>query len=189
MGKPEKRIKQGDLAPFSAAVLAAVIEKPSHGYEIARRLTMRTGTERSLRSVYGALERLEKDGLLRSKPEQARVRSGWRRTYWPTELGEQVRASWREEGQVPSSGLPIIRAWMVFSAPEEAEQILARLQECEADCLERLESRTVKEVPRASWTSRMLSLSWDAVREQVEGEIDWIKDARNEITEFLAESR
>lgn len=191
MAQPDERAKRrGPPSSLTAAVLAAVIEKPSHGYEIATRVNRRMGTEWNRRSVYEVLSRLDKEGLLWSEQERsANVRSGWKRVYRVTELGEQTRAAWTHERQALPEGRADIRAWIVFSSPEESEQILAALDEYEKDCMEMAEGSTDAMVRRASWRSRMLNLSRDAVREQLEGEIRWIKRARREIQEYLAESR
>lgn len=173
-----------------AAVLAAVIEKPSHGYEINVRLDRRAGNLKvDRRRVYEALEQLETEGFVRSELDKAEGPGGWRRVYTATELGEQERAAWIRELQAFPVGRSDISAWMVFSTPEEAPQILAALDECEKDCMEMAEGSTETVVRRASWRSRMLNLSRETVREQIEGEIRWIKRARREIEEYLAESQ
>jgi DNA-binding PadR family transcriptional regulator len=189
----DDRVKRrGSPAPLTAAVLAAIVERPSHGYEITTRINRRMGTDWALRSVYDALARLQKDKLLSSEEQKTRgERSSWKRVYYATELGEQTRAAWSHEGQV----LPkrrVDRAWIVFSSPDEADQILAKLDEWEQDCMECLETTkgiTCTVIQPTSWSSRMLNVSRNSDREQLEGEIRWIKRTRREIEEYLAESR
>jgi DNA-binding PadR family transcriptional regulator len=150
------------------------------------------GTDWASRSVYDALDRLQKDNLLWSEEQKtAGVRSGWKRVFYATELGEQTRAAWSHEGQVLSKGR-VDRAWIVFSSPDEADRILAKLDECEQDCMECLETAkgsTGTVIQPTSWSSRMLNVSRNSDREQLEGEIRWIKRTRREIEEYMAESR
>jgi DNA-binding PadR family transcriptional regulator len=188
----DDRVKRrGAPAPLTAAVLAAVVERPSHGYEIATRINRRMGTSWAPRSVYDALDRLQRDNLLRSQEQKTGVRGGWKRVFYPTELGEQTRVAWSYEGQALPKGR-VDLAWIVFSSPEEADQILAKLDECEQDCMERLETArgsTSTVIQATSWSSRMLRASRYRDRDQLESEIGWIKRTRGEIEEYLAESR
>jgi DNA-binding PadR family transcriptional regulator len=189
MGLPDERTKH-ERRPLIAAVLAAVIEKPSHGYEIAVRLDRRVGNLKvDRRRVYEALTQLEVEGFVQSEQTRSEGPGGWRRVYTGTERGEQARAAWIQELQAFPVGRSDISVWMVFSTPEESPQILAALDECEKDCMEMAEGSTEAVVRRASWRSRMLDLSRETVREQIEVEIRWIKRARREIEEYLAESR
>lgn len=175
--RSDQRAKRhGRPSSLMAAVLGAVIERPSHGYEIDIRVKRRLGAEWSQRSVYDTLDRLERDGLLLSQREL--VAGGSRRVYQATDIGEQTRAAWTHAD---------IRTWILFSRPDESQQILARLDELERDCMVLLEGSTSIELERPSWISRMLIVSRDTDREQLECEIRWIKRTRREIEEHLAE--
>lgn len=186
---PDDRTKY-ERRPLIAAVLAAVIEKSSHGYEITTRLERRVENLKvDRRRVYEALNQLEADGLVESAQDKSEGPSGWRRVYTATELGEQARAAWIQELQALPAERSAISVRMVFSSQEEAPQILMALDEYEKDCMEMAEGSTEAVVRRPSWRSRMLNLSRETTREQIEGEIRWIKRARREIEEYLAESR
>jgi PadR family transcriptional regulator, regulatory protein PadR len=80
-------------------LLAAVRARPVHGYAIIENLRLRSGGNLELLggTVYPALHRLERAGLLKSRWSQA---SGRRRTYEVTEKGlTELRArerDWRE---------------------------------------------------------------------------------------------
>lgn len=178
VNQSDQRAKRhGQPSPQTVAVLGAVIEKPSHGYEIDQRLRRRLGAEWSQRSIYETLARLERDGLLQSAYEQ--ISGNARRVYRATRLGQQTRASWTHAD---------IRSWILFSRPDESRQILARLEDLEHDCMILLEGNVSIELDRPSWISRMLIASRDADRERLEGELRWIKRTRHEIEEYMAGS-
>jgi PadR family transcriptional regulator, regulatory protein PadR len=83
--------KREHLGQLELMVLVAVIRpsKESYGVQISREIAEKSGREVALASVYAALERLEKKGLVRSalgvpSPE----RGGKARTYFqPTASG------------------------------------------------------------------------------------------------------
>ncbi len=190
MGQPDERAKgQGLPSSLTAAVLAAVIERHSYGYEIHTRVNRRIGADWPLRRVYDVLKRLDREGLVWSEVVLTDAKRRWRRIYRATDLGEETRTAWTYERHALPEGRADIRAWLVFSSPEEAPQLLVALDEYEKDCIELGEGNTEVAVPRASWTSRMLSLSREGFREQLRSEIGWINRVRREIEEYLAESR
>jgi DNA-binding PadR family transcriptional regulator len=92
--KPE--LPKGHL---DALVLAALEAEPAHGYAIIGRLRRRSGQTFwfSEGSVYPALHRLERDGLVRSRWTAARGRR--RRVYRVTPTGREAldvrRLEWR----------------------------------------------------------------------------------------------
>jgi DNA-binding PadR family transcriptional regulator len=81
-------------------LLAAVRARPAHGYAIIENLRLRSGGNLNLPegTVYPALHRLERAGLLKSRWSEASGRR--RRTYEVTERGiTELRAQeqdWRE---------------------------------------------------------------------------------------------
>jgi DNA-binding PadR family transcriptional regulator len=83
---------------LDALVLAALELEPAHGYAIVRRLRARSDVFRfSEGTVYPALHRLERDGLVRSRWTPARGRR--RRVYRITRGGREALAVRRLEWQ------------------------------------------------------------------------------------------
>ncbi len=78
-------------------LLAVVGEEPGHGYAIIERIKQRSDAALSLAegSVYPALYRLERDGLLTSSVATAAGRP--RRTYRLTAAGQEAMAERRRE--------------------------------------------------------------------------------------------
>jgi PadR family transcriptional regulator PadR len=94
----------GQLDPLILAILA---EEPAHGYAILQRLKQRSSGAFDLAegTLYPALHRLERDGLLSSAWSQGSGRR--RRVYRVTSAGESVLHTRRRE-------------WRLFSQAVEA---------------------------------------------------------------------
>jgi len=185
-------VKRRERTTLKTAVLAALIDHPSHGYDIAVRLNMRMGPAWTLdpKRVYEVLEKFEEDGLARSVEERAPgTRSGWRRVYHATALAEVVREEWMAERQRVSLVRPDIRTWIAFARPQDAPRLLAQLDEYELDCMELLQRAEEPEVQPISWHGRAISMMRGATAEQLRAELRSITRARREIEEHLAESR
>jgi PadR family transcriptional regulator, regulatory protein PadR len=83
---------------LSTILLEAVSRRPMYGYEICKSVNARTQGYFDLRegSLYPALHRLERDGLLKSYWEM--TEAGRRRKYYQiTEAGAQVLARKRDD--------------------------------------------------------------------------------------------
>jgi DNA-binding PadR family transcriptional regulator len=101
--------KREHLGQLELMVLLAVIRpsKKSYGVQISREIAEKSGREVALASVYAALERLEKKGLVRSalglpSPE----RGGKARAYFqPTALGVAEARDAQSTLQKLASGL------------------------------------------------------------------------------------
>lgn len=93
----------GALPPGAWLVLALVIEKPSHGYEIDRRYEARFGAFLPLSTsrVYEALRRLNRMGLIERialRPEgHSRKQHGLRQSYRAKRAGVQAYRGWAAE--------------------------------------------------------------------------------------------
>jgi DNA-binding PadR family transcriptional regulator len=174
------------------ALLAAVVEQPSHGYDLAHRLSRRMGPAMQIdvRRVYEALEQLEKEGLASSVEEATPAAPHRRRrVFCATERGRAEHLALLEQRQP----VPLVRAdiyaQIAFSMPEQADRLLAKLDEYELDCIEMHEQTVEPEVHNGSWHSRMIAMSRVALTEHLQAEIRWITRTRREIEEFVGRSR
>src|SRR4029453_8649049 len=95
--KPE--VLKGHL---DALVLAALEHEPAHGYAIIQRLRRRSDDVFHLRegTVYPALHRLERDGLVKSRWTAA---SGRRRRVYPLTPGGEEAPAVRGPAEAPVS--------------------------------------------------------------------------------------
>jgi DNA-binding PadR family transcriptional regulator len=190
MAETNKQAKQHGPSSPTRAVLAAVVEHPSHGWEIRKRLNARMAPtwEFTQRRVYEALTNLEADGLVMSEVvRDAAAPNGAKRVFHATTRGVQVCAAWMKEGDLAQPTHGDTYAWMLLSRPEEAPAILARLAEEEVYCMEKVEASTQPMGRSVAWRDRMLSQHRAAIRERYLCELRCISRARQDIEEYLAE--
>jgi DNA-binding PadR family transcriptional regulator len=98
----EQRANKVLRSQVACAVLGLVIEQPSHGYEIGKRLEERFGgilsTGRSMSAVYAALTALFEAGLIEKLPGRAQMgsRQGAKAgsSYRATALGARAYRAW-----------------------------------------------------------------------------------------------
>jgi len=191
--KPEKKPVLLGRSPLRAVLLAVVLERPGHGYQIAAYLRWRLGPSWRIyaKHLYPILEGLEKEGLVRSEEVPAKGRrrgresSKDRRIYFPTPAAEQARTDWI--GAPVSLGImrPEIHARLIFSRPEDAPALLAMLDEYEAEVIEALQANARTEEPPISWQGRMVSRTRAALGRQFDGELISISEVRGDIEDFL----
>jgi DNA-binding PadR family transcriptional regulator len=86
--------------PLALAVLACVLERPMHPYEMAATMRERVKHE-SIRlnygSLYGVVEALARDGLIEPQETERAGRRPERTIYAPTEAGRAEFADWLTE--------------------------------------------------------------------------------------------
>ena len=101
--------KREHLGQLELMVLFAVIQPAteSYGVQISREIAAKSGREVALASVYAALERLEKKGLVTSaRGRPSGERGGKARTYfWPTAAGLSEARDTHETLQKLATGL------------------------------------------------------------------------------------
>lgn len=177
-------------APQSWLVLGLVIERPSHGYEIVQRYEARYGwlLPISSGSVYEALKRLRRDGLLEEVPEEEPVhdaRSRGRRCLRATRAGAQAYRGWL--------------AGRMRDNPQRFE-LLGRLASTAVlgvrgaiDVLERFESECVRDLKGLPLLDDRVSagecdagelarwLAVDRQRRALRADLDWAADARKTV--------
>jgi transcriptional regulator len=96
-------------------LLAALEHEPAHGYAIIQRLRRRSDDVFRLPegTVYPALHRLERDGLVKSRWTAASGRR--RRVYRLTRSGEEALAVRRLEWRTFSRAVEAVLAWETMS--------------------------------------------------------------------------
>lgn len=195
MGRANKqqRPKQHGPAPLATAALAAIVKRPSHGWDIWKLLNARMAPIRSFdqRRVYEALGQLEVEGLAWSEAvRDAAAPAGLKRVFHPTARGYEVCGEWLKASvALDEPAWEDIQAWMLLSRSEEAPEILDRLAGWEQDCMEKIEANK-EPVPRSrSWDDRMLSQHRASIREEHRWRLRCISLARREIEEYLAQQQ
>jgi len=192
-GKTEGR-EQLSGSPLQGVVLALLLgdyEQPLHGYMLTtlveRRLGPAWGVTRQ--SVYGALNRLEEEGLVASSWRAATNRGGGhrQRVYAATDRAETALSDWIRS---PASKEPVrveLQAKIAMSRARDAPELLLALDAYERQCFEMLRQTNEAEVPMGSWAGLAMNLTRVAVDESIQADLRWVTLARRWIENFVAE--
>jgi DNA-binding PadR family transcriptional regulator len=182
-------------SPLQGVLLALLLgehEQSLHGYMLTtlveRRLGPAWGVTRQ--SVYGALNRLEEEGLVSSIWKAASNRRGGhrQRLYTATDLAETALLDWIHS---PAAKEPVrveLQAKIAMSRAGDAPALLKALDAYEQECFEMLRQTNEAEVPMGSWTGLAMNLTRVAVDETLQAEFRWIATARAWIKDFLDET-
>jgi DNA-binding PadR family transcriptional regulator len=177
-------------SPQSWLVLGLVIERPSHGYEIVRRYEDRFAwlLPISSSSVYGALERLRRDGLLEEIAEEEPV--------------EDARSRNRRCLRATRPGAQAYRAWLAGQMRDNPQrfELLGRLASSAVlgvrgavDVLDRFESECIAELKALPLLDERVGagecdagelarwLAVDRERRSLRADLDWAADARRAV--------
>jgi DNA-binding PadR family transcriptional regulator len=186
----ERRLVTG--SPLRGALLALLLSEqtrgPLGGYRLTTLVERRLGPAWRVtrQSVYGALERLEDEGVVASINRDA-AGSG-QRVYAATSAAPAVLEEWMRR---PVSREPVrveLQAKIAVSQPEHAPHLLEALDGYERDCFEMLRKTREAEVTPGSWAALAMNLTRAAVDEGIQAELRWVAVARRWINEFV-ESR
>lgn len=180
---------RGSSAPLRASLLALVLERPSHGYDLANRLADRLGASWSIvpKDTYRLLEGLEEDGLLSVSEERDEGRRQVRLVYYPTELTATAVSAWMET-LIPKEPMRIgIRAKVAFAREADARPLVLALRAYEQECLRLLKLAPLG-VGVPSWKGTLLDCTRDAVDAQLRCEVEWARRTRRRIEEHLGRS-
>jgi DNA-binding PadR family transcriptional regulator len=122
------------------AILTLVAEQPRHGYEIEQVIEergMREWTEVGFSSIYYLLKKLERDGLIEGRLEEAQ-RGPARKVYHLTSAGgEALQRGLLEALSIPQRGYPSILLGVASLPAVPAPQAADALQEYRTALLER----------------------------------------------------
>jgi DNA-binding PadR family transcriptional regulator len=178
-------------SPLKGAVLGLLLERPSHGYELANRLSVRLGPawQISPAHVYPLLDQIERAGLVRRVAQPSRgARGRYRTVYYPTEQAPEALALWMKTA-APKEPLRVeLQAKISVARVDDAPQLLALLDRYERECLELLEATIEEEPPVRSWATLLTSLSREAADVHLNAELVWVARARRRIEEYAAYS-
>lgn len=177
-------------SPQSWLVLGLVIERPSHGYEIARRYEARFGWLLPIgsSSLYAALERLRRDGLLEEIAEDEPVgdaRSRGRRCLRATRVGAQSYRGWLAGRMRDNPQRFELLGRLASSAVLGVRGAIDVLERFEAECigdlkaLPLLDERVGAGECDAGELARWLAV--DRQRRALRADLDWAADARKAV--------
>jgi DNA-binding PadR family transcriptional regulator len=188
--KTSKEASLAGKSPVSAAVLAVIIEQPSHGWDVARRAKRRLGSSWRVdpKHVYSHLERLEQEGLVRSKKESFERPPYLRDVYYPTTKGEQARREWLATPLTTGVIRTNLEVRLVFSTEEDIPDLLRALEERREEILEEIEENATSHAARVSYLATIINLQRSSVDKRLKAEMEWIEEATREL-EALRDKR
>ncbi|HEY5286163.1 MAG TPA: helix-turn-helix transcriptional regulator [Solirubrobacteraceae bacterium] len=177
---------RGSSTSLRGGLLALVLERPGHGYELANRLADRLGEawQIVLKDIYRLLDGLEKDGLLSVSEEREPGQKRARSVYYPTDLTTRAVSDWMET-LVPKEPTRVgIRAKVAVAREQDARLLLLALRAYEQECLGLL-----KHAPAAvsvpTWKGLLIDCTRDAVDAQLRFEVEWARRTRRRVEEYL----
>jgi DNA-binding PadR family transcriptional regulator len=179
---------RGSSNSLRGGLLALVLERPGHGYELANRLADRLGEtwQIVLKDVYRLLEGLQEDGLLLLREEREPGRRRTRSVYYPSDLAAEAFSEWMET-LVPKEPMRVgIRAKVAVAREHDARSLLLALRNYEQECLGLLKlAPSATSVP--SWKGLLADCTRDAVDAQLRFEVEWTRRTRRRVEEHFAQ--
>jgi DNA-binding PadR family transcriptional regulator len=183
-------------SPLALAVLALLYEEPMHPYRMQQLLKARGKGEvinvRQRASLYQAIERLQRAGLIRVRETARDEKRPERTIYEPTEAGREAACAWlREMLATPAREFPEFPAALAFLpllAPEDALLQLERRASALAAELARIDAlfdTAARAIPRlflieAEYQRAVLSAELEWVRQIIgdlqAGRLDWTEE-------------
>lgn len=180
-------------SPHLWLVLLLVIEKPSHGYEIAQRYEERFGWLLPISSsrVYAALERLRADGLVEGVAERqafADARSRGRRRLRATRRGAEAYRSWLARRMRDNA--------QRFELLGQLASVAVLGLRGAVDVLDRFEHECISELKRLPLVDERVaagqcdagelaqSLAADRQRRVLRADLDWAAEARKTVLSY-----
>ncbi|MGA9876389.1 MAG: PadR family transcriptional regulator [Solirubrobacteraceae bacterium] len=168
------------------AVLGLVIERPSYGYDLARRLQERFGSSGfALTGVYSALDQLSSDAFVRSagsRSDGSNERAAPRMIYEATPKGMDHFEEWMLGGSSLAPVRDELYMKIALSKPHNLPRLIELARAQEEECLTRLERLKLpptrsRSVPKA-WSEVAVLLVRDAEIKQLQARVEWLQRAR-----------
>jgi DNA-binding PadR family transcriptional regulator len=185
----DKRWMRGSSTSLRGALLALLLERPGHGYDLASRLRERLGDSWSINRtyVYSLLGELQVEGLIAARAEPVNRGRRVLVTFHPTGLTPIALSQWMQTF-TPREPMRIgLQAKIAVAREQDAPCLLEALREYERECLQLLERTPASLALRKHWRVLVLDCARDAVDGQLRAEIEWSRRTRQRIVEHLQE--
>jgi DNA-binding PadR family transcriptional regulator len=185
----EKWIR-GRSAHMRGALLGLVIERPSHGGELANRLAKRLGGTWRVDSndVYRLLSNLEEEGLVEAREEpQRNKRLGTRVVYHPTERTSAALTRWIETLLPRETYRLGLHAKLTVARELDLPGVRSALRQHQRECLELAAAVCPGDGEPGSWTALFMDCTRDGIHQMLQTELDWVNRTLQRIDEFAEE--
>ncbi len=181
--RTSKEVTLDGKSPIRAAVLATVIEEPGHGWDVARRAKRRMGSLWRVDSkyIYGYLDRLQSEGLVRSQKERFERPPYIRDVYYATTQGEDARQEWLAAPLSTGVMRTDLEVRLSFSAEQDIPDLLRVLAERRETILEEIEENASSATVRVSYLATIINLQRSSVDKRLKAEMEWIEEAQREL--------
>lgn len=170
-------------------MLALIVERPGHGYELANRLNRRLGPTWQIepKLVYSILDDFARSNLVAAVDEASPDRPRQTRTvYHATEHATATLHRWMRSELEVGPVRPDVIARIASASPGDADELLRVLDEYESELLRLLEAIEAADPPVRSWRGLVLAIARSHTDGYLQGEFQWIVVARRRIREFVA---
>jgi DNA-binding PadR family transcriptional regulator len=182
-----KRWMRGSSTSLRGALLALLLERPGHGYDLANRLRERLGDSWAINRtyIYSLLDELEAEGLIVGRAEPVRHGRRVLVTFHPTELTSLALSQWMQTF-TPREPVRIgLQAKIAVAREGDAPWLLQALRGYERECLQLLQGTSATVTKRRHWRMLVLDCARDAIDGQLRAEIEWARRTRQRIAEHL----
>jgi DNA-binding PadR family transcriptional regulator len=172
---------------LKGAMLGMLVERPSHGYELANRLERQLGPSWTINrmTVYRTLRALEAEGLLWAEPSDGQ-RLDHGTVFRATPLAEPAMTSWLEGSHPLQDARAQLQAKMVVARIEDLPRLLIGLDRYERALFAREAEIKAGLPPRQSLRAAMMYLVRDASIKEIRAELLWAGTSRQMILDLLA---
>jgi DNA-binding PadR family transcriptional regulator len=183
--KTSKKPLLSGKSPIPAAVLAAVIEKPGHGWDVAVRASRRIGSTWRFdrKDIYTYLDRLELQGLVRKQKEPAGKKDEPLDVYYPTEKGHEARREWRTMPLKQDIDPTDLDVRLLFSTKEDIPDLLERFVEREDRLLEEIGDVEGRQTPNVSYLAMVINAQRSSLERRLRGELEWLEETRRSLVQ------
>jgi DNA-binding PadR family transcriptional regulator len=172
-------------SPLRGALLALLVQGPSHGYELANRLERQLGPgwPISRPSLYRMLKGLRADGLLTAtEPEAAESKI----VYSATELAEPALYVWMESPLTLGVGQLQLQARMIVARREDLPRLLIAVNSYERTLFARAAEIKSGMADASSLRGAMMKMVREAQRHRISAELLWLDESRRTVHALMA---
>ena len=181
---------RGRSAHVRGALLGMVIERPSHGGELAHRLTRRLGETWRIEpnDIYRLLQNLLDEGLLEVREEPRRdKRPGTRVVYHPTALTSPALTRWIETLMPRETFRLGLHAKLAVAREQDVPGLRSALAQHRRECLELAAAMCPGDGEPSSWGGLFMDCTRDGIHQMLQTELDWVNRTLRRIDEYAAE--
>jgi DNA-binding PadR family transcriptional regulator len=178
-----KAVRFGGRSPVRSVLLATLVERPGHGYDIASRAGHRVGYLWSIdhKHIYSHLKWFASRGLAYSRQERFETWPYVRDIYYATDAGREARNEWLAAPLSRRDPRVDLEVRLLFSAPDDIPVLLREIGECGEYLAEEIERNEAGDAEPVSYSTAMTNLQRAAIDKRLKAEVEWLQEARAEL--------